>query len=179
MRISLATRLGIAHESAAALAYLHSSTSTPILHGDVKSSNILLDTDNQAKVSDFGASILAPTDKSQFITLVHGTCGYLDPEYMQTNLLTDKSDVYAFGVVVFQVLTGKKAVSQHLLRCTVDGAEPGGAAKLDDLVDPRLGARFSRPEAAKLAGIALLCTSEAPGQRPAMATVLQQLGAPQ
>lgn len=97
--------------------------------------------------------------------------GYLAPEYTTTGRFTDKSDVYAFGVVVFQVLAGSRTVSHFRL-----GAESG---RLDDLVDPRLGGRFSRPEAAKLAGIALLCTSEAPSQRPAMAAVLQQLGTSQ
>ncbi|GJN41325.1 hypothetical protein PR202_gn00681 [Eleusine coracana subsp. coracana] len=90
-RISFTTRLKIAHETAEALAYLHSWASPPIIHGDVKSPNILVDEDYTAKVADFGASTLAPTDEAQFVTFVQGTYGYLDPEYMQTSKLTTRN----------------------------------------------------------------------------------------
>jgi serine/threonine protein kinase len=103
-------RLKIATQSAEALAYLHSSTFRTILHGDVKSANILLDDQLNAKVADFGASTLKSMDEDEFIMFVHGTLGYLDPESFISHCLTDKSDVYSFGVVLLELMTRKRAI---------------------------------------------------------------------
>jgi serine/threonine protein kinase len=101
-------RLKIATQSAEALAYLHLSST--ILHGDVKSANILLDDQHNAKIADFGASALKSMDESEFIMLVQGTLSYLDPESFISHLLTDNSDVYSFGVVLLELMTRKRAL---------------------------------------------------------------------
>lgn len=177
---SLNTRLRIAYESAEALAYLHSCASPPILHGDVKSTNILLDGDYTAKVSDFGASILAPNDKSQFVTVVQGTCGYLDPEYMQTYELTDKSDVYSFGVVLLELLTRKKALN-------LEGPEDDRSLsmrflyamkenKLEDILDDQIKNNENIEYLEEIADLARQCLEMSGMNRPSMKEVADKLG---
>jgi serine/threonine protein kinase len=177
--IPLVTRLRIAHESAEALAYLHSCASPPILHGDVKSSNILLDSNLSAKVSDFGASILAPTDETQFVTLVQGTCGYLDPEYMQTCQLTDKSDVYSFGVVLLELLTRKKPFNLDALeneKClSMRFLSAMKENKLSDLLDDQIKNNENMGFLEEIAELARQCLEMSGVDRPSMKEVRDKL----
>ncbi|KAL6846962.1 hypothetical protein ACP4OV_022815 [Aristida adscensionis] len=181
----LAVRLRIAHEAAEALAYLHSTASPPIIHGDVKSPNILLNEGLAAKVSDFGAAALlaaAAGDGGQahVVTLVRGTCGYLDPEYMQTCRLTDRSDVYSFGVVLLELLTGRRALApaapeaeRSLAACFLAAARGG---RLDELVDARIKGEVSGEVLGMVAGLARRCLEMSGERRPAMRDVAEEIG---
>lgn len=106
-------RLRIAVGAAQGLAYLHHDCNPRIIHRDIKSSNILLDENFEAHLSDFGIAKCIPTTKSHASTYVLGTIGYIDPEYARTSRLTEKSDVYSFGIVLLELLTGKKAVDNE------------------------------------------------------------------
>jgi serine/threonine protein kinase len=180
-RVSFTTRLKIAHETAEALAYLHSWASPPIIHGDVKSPNILIDDNYIVKVSDFGASTLAPTDEAQFVTFVQGTCGYLDPEYMQTCKLTDRSDVYSFGVVLLELLTSRKALN---LQATDGEAKnlsshfllAANARRLDEIVDTQIVNEQSIEPIEQVAELAKQCLEMNSEKRPPMREVAEELG---
>uniref|UniRef100_A0A0D9WY97 Protein kinase domain-containing protein n=1 Tax=Leersia perrieri TaxID=77586 RepID=A0A0D9WY97_9ORYZ len=178
-QISLPTRLRIAHESAEALAYLHSCASPPILHGDVKSNNILLDGNYTVKISDFGASTLAPTDESQFVTLVQGTCGYLDPEYMQTCQLTEKSDVYSFGVVLLELLTRKKAFNlegpEHEKSLSMWFLSMMKANKLMDILDDQIKNDENIEYLGEITELAKQCLEMCGENRPLMKEVAEKL----
>ncbi|CAO2184228.1 unnamed protein product [Urochloa humidicola] len=177
--ISLDARVRIAHESAEALAYLHSCASPPIVHGDVKSSNILLNGDFTAKISDFGASILAPSDESQFVTLVQGTCGYLDPEYMQTCQLTDKSDVYSFGVVLLELLTRKKAFNlkgtEYEKSLSMVFLEATKENKIEGIIDDEIKNDENMEILEEIAELARQCLEMCGVNRPSMKEVEDKL----
>lgn len=112
-KLDWATRLQIALGAAQGLAYLHHDCSPRIIHRDVKSSNILLDKDFEAHLTDFGIAKSLCTSKSYTSTYIMGTIGYIDPEYARTSRLTEKSDVYSYGVVLLELLTGRKAVDNE------------------------------------------------------------------
>jgi len=179
-RVSFAARLKIAHETAEALAYLHSWASPPIIHGDVKSPNILIDEGLAAKVSDFGASALAPTDEAQFVTLVQGTYGYLDPEYMQTSKLTSKSDVYSFGVVLLELLTCRKAMNlqaplEEEINLSAHFLLAMGERRLGEILDEQIKGEQSMELIEQVAELAKQCLEMASEKRPSMREVAEEL----
>ncbi|XP_026402224.1 wall-associated receptor kinase 2-like [Papaver somniferum] len=177
--ISWEGRLRIAAETAGALAYLHSAASIPVIHRDIKSTNILLDENFTAKVSDFRASRLVPLDRTQITTVVQGTVGYLDPEYFHTSQLTEKSDVYSFGVVLIELLTGEKPLSlersqeqRNLTSYFILSLKDGG---LFDLLDARVTKEGKQEQVVIAAELAKRCLNLRGQERPRMKEVAAEL----
>ncbi|KAL5537491.1 hypothetical protein UlMin_045932 [Ulmus minor] len=172
-------RLKIGTETAGAIAYLHSSTVMPIIHRDIKSTNILLDENYTAKVADFGASRLIPLDQTQLTTLVQGTLGYLDPEYFQTSQLTEKSDVYSFGVVLAELLTGEKAISFDRQECDRNLAMHFISSVKEErflqILDKNLIIDGNVEQLKAVANVALSCLRVRGADRPTMKEVAGEL----
>ncbi|CAL4974655.1 unnamed protein product [Urochloa decumbens] len=179
--LSWPLRLSIAVESAAALSYLH-AIEPPVVHRDVKTTNILLDADFHVKVADFGLSRLFPLDVTHVSTAPQGTPGYVDPEYHQCYQLTDKSDVYSFGVVLVELISSKPAVdiSRHRNEINLAGMAISKIqnCNLEQLVDLDLG--YEADPATKrmmtmVAELAFRCLQQNGEMRPPMKEVHEVL----
>ncbi|KAJ9540176.1 hypothetical protein OSB04_026682 [Centaurea solstitialis] len=175
-------RLIIAHDIADGLAYLHFSASPPIYHRDVKSSNILLDDKMKAKVADFGLSRLARSDATHVTTGAQGTLGYLDPDYYWNYQLTDKADVYSFGVLLLEILTSQKAIDFNRPTNDVNLVayvkRMVNEERLVDVIDPMLKKNASSLEvdAMKAFGfLAMSCLEERRENRPSMEDVSKEI----
>lgn len=174
------TRIKIAIGAAKGLAFLHEQEK-PVIYRDFKASNILLDTEFTPKLSDFGLAIDGPEgDETHVTTRVMGTHGYAAPEYVMTGHLTTMSDVFSFGVVLLELITGRRSMDKNRPsreQNLVEWARPllKDPHKLDRIMDPRLEGQYSTEGARKAALLAYQCLSQHPKSRPTMSNVVKTL----
>lgn len=171
-------RLQIAVDAAEGLEYLHHGSNPPIVHRDVKSKNILLNEKFQAKLADFGLSKIFPNEGDTHVyTVVAGTPGYLDPEYNRSSRLNEKSDVFSFGVVLLELITGQPAVTKtedkiHIIQWVSSLLLQ---REVKDIVDPRLQGEFDIDSAKKALDTAMTCVAPTSINRPTMSHVVMEL----
>ncbi|KAL8108858.1 hypothetical protein AgCh_025096 [Apium graveolens] len=171
-------RIKIALDTARGLEYLHEHCKPQVIHRDLKSSNILLDSNYNSKLSDFGLAVTQGTNKGNI--KLSGTLGYVAPEYLLDGKLTDKSDVYAFGVVLLELLLGRRPVEKlapSQCQSIVTWAMPQltDRSKLPHIVDPLIRDTMDLKHLYQVAAVAVLCIQPEPSYRPLITDVLHSL----
>ncbi|EEF28941.1 serine/threonine-protein kinase-like protein ACR4 [Ricinus communis] len=171
-------RVTIAVQAARGIEYLHGYACPPVIHRDIKSSNILIDEEHNARVADFGLSLLGPADSSSPLAeLPAGTLGYLDPEYYRLHYLTTKSDVYSFGVMLLEILSGRKAIDmQYEEGNIVEWAVPLiKSGDISAILDPVLKKPSDLEALKRIANVACKCVRMKGKERPSMDKVTTAL----
>ncbi|XP_057978491.1 calcium/calmodulin-regulated receptor-like kinase 1 [Malania oleifera] len=166
-------RVNIALDVARGLEYLHDGAVPPVIHRDIKSSNILLDQSMRARVADFGLSREEMVDKHA--SNVRGTFGYLDPEYISTRAFTKKSDVYSFGVLLFELIAGRNPQQGLMEYVELAAMNSDGKVGWEEIVDSRLDGKYDMQELNDVAALAYKCVNRVPRKRPSMRDIVQVL----
>ncbi|KAJ6801711.1 putative LRR receptor-like serine/threonine-protein kinase isoform X2 [Iris pallida] len=179
LNLNWQTRRKICLGIAKGLTYLHEESTLKIVHRDIKSTNVLLDRDLKAKISDFGLAKLHEEENTHISTRIAGTSGYMAPEYAMRGYLTDKADVYSFGIVMLEIVSSTANSNyrpKEDMMCLVDWANIlAERGSLLELVDPKLESSYSKEEALQMLNLVLLCTNPSPSARPLMSTVVSML----
>uniref|UniRef100_A0A5B6YLQ0 Protein kinase domain-containing protein n=1 Tax=Davidia involucrata TaxID=16924 RepID=A0A5B6YLQ0_DAVIN len=175
------TRLEIILGAAQGLAYLHEGLEVQVIYRDFKSSNVLLDENFKPKLSDFGLAREGPTgDRTHVSTAVVGTYGYAAPEYVETGHLTFRSDIWSFGVVLYEILTGRRTVERNHPTVEQKLLEwvklyPADSKRFSMIIDPRLRKQYSLNAARNIAKLADSCLNKNAKDRPTMSQVVESL----
>lgn len=175
------TRLQIMLGAAQGLDYLHNGLEVQVIYRDFKSSNVLLDTKFHPKLSDFGLAREGPTgDQTHVSTAVVGTQGYAAPDYVETGHLKIQSDIWSFGVVLYEILTGRRALNrnrpigeQKLIEWVKN--YPANSSRFSMIIDPRLKNQYSIGAARNIAKLADSCLKKNPEDRPSMSQIVESL----
>ncbi|KAI3965446.1 hypothetical protein MKW92_029666 [Papaver armeniacum] len=166
-------RIYIALDVAKGLEYLHDGAVPPVVHRDIKSSNILLDRSMRARVADFGLS--REEMVNPHASNIRGTFGYLDPEYISSRAFTKKSDVYSFGVLLFELVAGKNPQQGLMELVDLAAMNSDGKVGWEEIVDSRLDGKFDTEQLNEVAALAYKCVNRLSKKRPAMRDVVQAL----
>ncbi|GMI85296.1 calcium/calmodulin-regulated receptor-like kinase 1 [Hibiscus trionum] len=166
-------RVYIALDVARGLEYLHDGAVPPVIHRDIKSSNILLDHSMRARVADFGLSREEMVDKHA--ANIRGTFGYLDPEYISTRTFTKKSDVYSFGVLLFELIAGRNPLQGLMEHVELAAMSTEEKVCWEEITDSRLDGKYDVHELNEVAALAYKCVNRVPKKRPSMRDIVQVL----